>query len=81
MGIDELELTKLGACLFYQWLSFNCIAATMRNGGHNINEAFFVDESHLPSDLEAVVKYVETFKDIVDVRYHHKEREWNEAAL
>lgn len=69
MGIDELELTKLGACLFYQWISFNCITATMRNGGHNINETFFVDESHLPVELDAIKAYVESFKEIVDQKY------------
>jgi len=94
MGIDELEMTKLGACLFYQWLSFNCITATLRNGGHNINEAFFVDESHLSVELDSVRTYVESFKEIVDPMFvvsnrfvngvysdEQLEEKWNEATL
>ncbi|KAI6170091.1 Nuclear receptor domain-containing protein [Aphelenchoides besseyi] len=89
MGVDGLELSKLGACLFYQWVCFNCIAGTLRNGGHNLNEAFFVDESHIPVNFDSVKSYVETFKDLVDPKYvvcaelteEQIEERWNEAAL
>ncbi|KAI6174572.1 Nuclear receptor subfamily 2 group E member 1 [Aphelenchoides bicaudatus] len=82
MGIQEIELTKLGACLFYQWISFNCITATMRNGGHNINEAFFVDESHLPVEFDSIKAYIDTrHSEMAFTQMTFWKRKWNAAAL
>ncbi|CAD5213934.1 unnamed protein product [Bursaphelenchus xylophilus] len=66
-GLDNLALTRLAVSLFYQWVCFTSITVTLRNGGHNINEVYFVDESHHPVNEATVHAYVKSFASVIGI--------------
>lgn len=56
----------LASKLFYSWLCFNTVSNTARNGGHATKFLYFVDESYLPVNEEAIELFHRSSTEIRD---------------
>ncbi|KAI6243536.1 Protein CBR-NHR-38 [Aphelenchoides fujianensis] len=66
IGLSVTEAVQLTRQLFYAWLHYQSVMATMRNSGHRRNRAYFVDESNLPVETDAIEKYIHSFGRFLD---------------
>ncbi|KAI6189168.1 Nuclear receptor domain-containing protein [Aphelenchoides besseyi] len=60
IGIDGIQLEVLVQSFFYNWVCFTSALNTCRNNGHETNHAYFVDESHVSINEDALELYHKT---------------------
>lgn len=66
MGLNLQELNTLSFALFYEWICYQTMVSTLRNGGDKSNLTYFADESHLMTNYEQLLKFLSTSEDILD---------------
>jgi hypothetical protein len=60
IDIDGTKLDQLTQAFFYSWVCFTSAANTCRNNGQETNHAYFVDESHVRINEDALERYHKT---------------------
>ncbi|KAI6195961.1 Nuclear receptor domain-containing protein [Aphelenchoides besseyi] len=64
--LNQQEIFNLGKELFYTWISYTSIIATMKNSGHKLNFSYFIDESFVKATDNEVQHFVHTCPNLLD---------------
>ncbi|KAI6238647.1 hypothetical protein M3Y99_00669000 [Aphelenchoides fujianensis] len=65
-GLERRQTMLLAKELFYTWISYQSIMATMKNSGHKLNLSYFIDESFVKASDEVVQDFVQTCPGLLD---------------
>ncbi|KAH7723244.1 hypothetical protein AAVH_09261 [Aphelenchoides avenae] len=65
-GLENISLEGLATTCLYTWMIYEGALNTVRNGGHQLNRVFFIDESYLPCNEDRVKEFYRGDPTVVD---------------
>ena len=70
LGLTRAEMTEIAKKeLFYPWVSYQAVLATLKNSGFKLNICYFLDENFHQNDDQTIMEYVQTCKTFKDYNF------------
>lgn len=61
-GLNQTDLVKIGAKVYYRWMLMSALIVTLRNSGIYTNTAYFSDRGHIPLIYDEVEDFIRKHK-------------------
>lgn len=66
MGLKDKEVKQLAYSLYYEWMCYQTLVATMRNSSYKNNVIYLPDDSSITNDYKSLLKIFKSTYHLVD---------------